>query len=174
MKHTLLAITLLFICFESYAQTLSEEESKLYTIIMEYRTANGLPQIPLSGALTIVAQTHVKDLVNNRPVTEQCNPHSWSDKGNWTPCCYTSDHAQAACTWSKPRELTNYRGNGYEILFMVDSAATAVGALEAWKLSPGHHAMVLNRDGWGDTWNAIGVGIYQGYAVVWFGNEWDR
>jgi uncharacterized protein YkwD len=171
MKHTLLAITLLFICLDSYAQTLSEEETKLYSIIMEYRAANGLPQIPLSGALTYVAQTHVKDLVNNHPVTEQCNPHSWSDKGNWTPCCYTSDHSQAACIWSKPREMTNYRGNGYEILFMADSAATAVGALDAWKSSPGHNATILNRDFWGQPWNAIGIGMYQGYAVVWFGNE---
>lgn len=174
MKQALLTLTFFFIFLQGYSQTLSEEETKLYNIIMEYRAANGLPNIPHSKSLTFVAQTHVKDLVNNNPVTEQCNPHSWSANGNWTACCYTSDHSQAACMWSKPRELTPYRGNGFEILFMSGELATAADALGAWKTSPGHNDTILNRDFWNQPWNAIGIGMSAGYAVVWFGNDFDN
>ena len=51
--------------FKSSAQELSNDESELYTLVMKYRKAKGLPEIPLSKSLTIVAQTHAKDLENN-------------------------------------------------------------------------------------------------------------
>jgi hypothetical protein len=114
MKFTL-AIALFFISENSYSQTLSTEEKKLYDILMQYRKEKGLPAIPLSPSLTTVAQAHVKDLVNNKPDNENCNAHSWSAKGKWSPCCYTPNHAESKCMWSKPKELTTYTGNGYEI-----------------------------------------------------------
>lgn len=34
--------------------------------------------------------------------------------------------------------------------------------------------MILNRGMWRDaTWQALGIGIYQGYAVMWVGREVD-
>jgi uncharacterized protein YkwD len=44
---------------------LTREEKKLYDMIMEYRKSKGLSPIPLSGKLTLVAQTHAKDLSMN-------------------------------------------------------------------------------------------------------------
>jgi dienelactone hydrolase len=77
--------------------------------------------------------------------------------------------------WSKPRELTKYPGNGYEISYWDGSEnATAAGALASWKQSSGHNAVIINQGIWGShPWQAIGIGIYKGYSVVWFGEEVD-
>ena len=157
-----------------FGQNLSNEETELYNIIMQYRYSKGLTKIPLSKSLTFVAQTHVKDLVNNKPDVGNCNMHSWSNKGNWTPCCYTDDHARAKCMWDKPSELTSYKGNGYEISYGGGNSVTAIGALSGWKSSSGHNAVIINQGIWNDNnWQAIGIGIYKGFAVVWFGEEKD-
>lgn len=156
---------------------LSNEEQKLYNLIMEYRKQKGLPSILLSQSLTLVAQTHVRDLEDNFVLGTNCNTHSWSDKGRWTSCCYTSDHAQKECMWNKPRELTSYKGNGFEIAFggAKGYVVTAEAALKAWKGSSGHTQVIINSDIWKKhPWNAIGIGIYKGYAVVWFGKEEDK
>src|ERR1043166_10282289 len=68
---------------------LSEEEKKLYDLIMQYRKSKKLKAIPISAKLTKTAQTHVRDLADNYVYEEgaRCNPHSWSDKGTWSSCC---------------------------------------------------------------------------------------
>ena len=146
---------------------------------MEYRYSKGLSKIPFSKSLTFVAQTHVKDLANNKPDLGDCNAHSWSNKGKWTPCCYTSDHARAKCMWDKPSELTSYKGSGYEIACGDNACCsefimTADYALKSWKKSSGHNAVIINQGVWrNSSWKAIGIGIYKGFAVVWFGEERD-
>ena len=168
-------LLLLIVPTISFGQNLSNEETELYNIIMEYRSSKGLTKIPLSKSLTFVAQTHVKDLVKNKPDVGNCNMHSWSNKGNWTPCCYTDDHARAKCMWNKPSELTSYKGNGYEIAHWNSGTATAEGALSGWKRSSGHNAVIINQGVWDShPWKAIGIGIYKGFAVVWFGEERDE
>lgn len=159
---------------------LSNSEMKLYNLVMEYRLQNGLPSIPLSASLCFVAQQHCKDLINNKPKTSVCNMHSWSSNGSWSSCCYTPNHKNAACMWNKPRELTNYKGNGYEIAFYVWSSASATytaepeEALKGWKGSPGHNDVIINKNIWKSAnWNSIGIGIYYGYATIWFGEEKD-
>ncbi len=157
------------------AHCITPEEVKLYELIMQYRKQNGLPRIACSASLTKVAQLHVRDLADNNPNQGECNMHSWSDQGEWSACCYTSDHAQAKCMWNKPRELTEYTGDGFEISYGASWASvSAAGALAGWKSSPGHNSVIINQGIWGDNkWNAIGIGIYKGYAVVWFGREKD-
>ena len=180
LKRILITLCLIFTSIISYSQVLTDEERKLYNIIMQYRKEKGLPDIPLSTSLTYVAQTHVKDLANNKPDVGNCNAHSWSSNGAWTPCCYTPDHAQAKFMWSKPRELTTYKGNGFEIACgsngcCSDFIMTANYALESWKESSGHNAVIINQGIWDDNkWNAIGIGLFKGFAVVWFGNEIDN
>ncbi|MCU0843567.1 MAG: CAP domain-containing protein [Spirochaetes bacterium] len=151
------------------------EEMKLYDLIMRYRAGRGLPSIALSPSLTHVAQVHARDLTDNRPAKGECNMHSWSDKGKWSACCYTRDHRQAACMWNKPRELTPYPGNGYEISNGAWGVAmNAEIALKGWQGSPAHNAVIINEGIWsGGPWKAVGVGIYGNYAVVWFGREAD-
>ena len=178
MRGLLLILAFLVANFSARSQDLSDEEYKLYTLINSYRNSKGLSSIPLSKSLTFVAQTHAKDVINNKPTAGNCNLHSWSGNGNWSSCCYTSDHARAQCMWDKPRELTSYRGNGYEISHGSTSSsykATAEGALNGWKSSLGHNEVIINRGKWHDNyWQAIGIGIHEGYACVWFGEEKDR
>lgn len=156
------------------SQTLTKEEKKLYDLIMEYRKEKKLSVIPLSKSLTFVAKAHVKDLENNKPYHDKCNLHSWSNKGNWSSCCYTKDNSEAKCMWNKPRELTSYNGNGFEIALWQSDGAKALDAINSWKKSNGHNSVMINLGIWKNTtWKAIGIGIYGQYAVVWFGKESD-
>lgn len=178
MKYIFIALSFILCSVSANAQNLTKEEQKLYKLLMDYRKQNGLHEIPLSASLTIVAQTHVKDLVENKPDKGNCNAHSWSANGKWTACCYTPDHAQATCMWTKPKELTSYSGNGYEIACgsngcCSDFEMTAEYALQSWKKSAGHNGVIVNQGIWKDKWNAIGIGVYKGFAVVWFGKEAD-
>jgi len=153
----------------------SEAEMELYELINAYRSKKGLSTIPLSSALTRVSQFHVKDLMDHYKQSNRCNPHSWSRKGDWTSCCYTSDHKKAECMWNKPREISGYKSPGYEIAFWHSAAATPDAALLGWQNSPGHHALVINKGQWKRlTWQAMGVGIYREYSVVWFGELEDE
>jgi uncharacterized protein YkwD len=159
--------------------SMNEEEMKLYEIMMQYREEKGLPRIPISKSLTYVAKVHVRDLHENYfSFDASCNLHSWSYNDIWTGCCYTPDQAAAAYMWIKPRELTSYIGNGYEIATGYSRSGYAMNAetaLSGWQSSPGHNNTIINEDKWKDVqWNAVGMGIYKGFAVTWFGQELDE
>ena len=68
MKLTvaLLSLTVLFSAsrkeIHAPKNCMSAEEMKLYNLIMEYRKSKNLKSIPLSFALTQVAQAHTRDL----------------------------------------------------------------------------------------------------------------
>lgn len=163
---------------ERTGRCLSDAEAELAWRINEYRVANGLPPVAVTRSLTAVAQWHVADLATHHPDSGVCNLHSWSGNGYWSPVCYTPDHAQAAAMWNKPREITAnaYFGNGYEIAFGGPGGyrATPVEALAGWQKSSGHNAVMLEQGAWaGANWPAMGVGLHEGYAVVWFGDQPD-
>ena len=160
---------------------ISDNEMALYNAVNQYRRQNNLMPIPLSISLTIVAQTHVRDLIENKPFDDagKCNPHSWSDKGKWKACCYNSG-SDGECMWNKPRELTNYDSDGYEIVMhSFDESdpyqdVSASDALQTWKESSNHNNVILNKGMWKSSeWKAMGVGIYQGFAAIWFGTAPD-
>ncbi|HNS18382.1 MAG TPA: CAP domain-containing protein [Bacteroidales bacterium] len=155
-------------------------EYRLYGMINEYRTELELPPVPLSFSLCIVARTHARDLAENLPYDERCNLHSWSANGPWSACCYEKDHEQAPCMWEKPSELTPYKGRGYEIAYWNDfwyenPDDIVVDALNAWKKSNGHLSVMINTDRWRELeWKAMGVSVYKGYVLVWFGEEEEQ
>ena len=167
-KHYLITLLFLFNYFLSFSQVLSGEERKLYNNIMEYRRANGLPTIPLSASLTYVAQMHCKDLVENIGYLT----HAWSN------CPYNAGDSETyPCMWEKPSELTKYKGYGYECAHGGSGGyiATAESSLNSWKSSKPHNSVILNQGIWNNhNWNAIGVGMLNGYAVIWFGEEVDN
>jgi uncharacterized protein YkwD len=154
---------------------LNKEEQKLYELMMEYRKSKGLPAIPMSEKLTMVAQAHARDLADHYNIDDtKCNLHSWSKSGKWSACCYTSDHKQAQCMWEKPREIAGYNDYGFEIAFYTSRGATASEGLEGWKLSPGHNPLIVNQGMWSSiNWKAIGIGFYGDFGVVWFGQIED-
>lgn len=176
MAFIYLILSLAFSPVPQETACLSAEEKKLFEMINAYRKAEGLPAIPFSAKLTEVAKAHVLDLTENYAFSREnpCNPHSWSDRGDWTPCCYTSDHSQAGCMWAKPREIAGYPGEGYEIAYIDSEGANAERGLAGWKESPAHNPLLLNQDIWEPvTWKAMGLAIHGEYAVVWFGRRED-
>jgi len=138
------------------------------------RQRRGLPPIPLSRSLSYVAQVHVIDLDRSRGARPaHCNAHSWSSAGPWSPCCYTKDHAQAKCMWSKPRELTGFPGNGYEIAMSGGIFNGPDRLVEGWTESPAHHAVMINQGNWTTPWRSMGVGVGEAHAAIWFAREPD-
>lgn len=157
---------------ENETLCVSVQEKALYDLIMEYRAEHNLEAIPLTFSMTTVAKAHATDLKNNASsFSSECNNHSWSDDGAWTGCCYTPDHANPGCMWDKPRELSNYTGNGFENVCWGFQNAT--GALDLWKNSEAHNALILNLGIWENDWNAIGIGMDGIYATAWFGHSED-
>ncbi|MBL7906090.1 MAG: hypothetical protein JNL22_13790 [Bacteroidales bacterium] len=158
---------------------LSNAEKELARQLNLYRKSRNLPAIPLSASLSIVARAHVMDLSEHYEYGGRCNLHSWSESAQWSSCCYTNDHSKASCMWDKPRELTVYSGDGYEIAFFSNyeyesDAAFAKDVLEGWKSSRGHHELIINKGKWTTSrWQAMGVGVFGDFAVVWFGEEID-
>ena len=163
---------------------LSVEEAKLVQLLNQYRVQNGLAPVPVSYSLTLVGQWHVRDLNANRPDSgtgyngQACNMHSWS---NWHPelwhaMCYTADHHEAPEMWDKPRQISQgvYLGTGYEIAYSSGGQVTAEAALAGWQQSTPHRDVILEQGSWsGKNWPAMGVGLYQHYAVIWFSETAD-
>ena len=158
---------------------LSAAEGELARLVNEYRASLGLPPMQISKSLTLVAQQHAWDSVNNSnalpapPAGKTCNLHSWSgnvnpalQQGTWTANCYTSDHANAEGMWNKPREIAGYPADGVENSFWSSGTASHVGALTAWKNSPGHNNVITQQGGWGPM-AAMGVGMSGGIAHLW-------
>ena len=164
---------------ELMSQGLSNKEAMLYYLVNEYRESLGLPKLSLSRSLTQVARTHVADSNAYSPENQvdargiQGNLHSWSSNGSWTPVVYTSDHYYASLMWSKPRELTSYSGNGYEISAGTSGySMTPEKALDLWKGSSGHNAVIIGSGDW-SMLKTMGVSIDGGYAHIWFGSDAD-
>ena len=63
------------------AQGLTEKEAVLYLVISEYRRSLGLPVLPFSKSLTVVARAHVKDSNANHP-ENQVNAEGVKGQGN--------------------------------------------------------------------------------------------
>ncbi len=175
---------LLIACFnvvygqEYYAASSNEhcpspEEKKLYNLISEYRVKKQLPAVAFSQSLSYVARIHAVDLTHNRPDFGGCNPHSWSDKGHWKPCCYAEDENRTACMTLKPKELTQYKSKAYEAVYSATEEATAIDAFELWSQVSLINDLLLNTGKWTKPWLAVGVGIYGQYACVWFGEGAD-
>jgi uncharacterized protein YkwD len=145
---------------------LEAEERKLYNLVNDYRALHGLPAIPLSKALTVVANRHAQDLAQNIGYLT----HSWSD----APFS-SSDSITWSNMWTAPQRLqTGYLSYGYENAYWNSAGVTAENSLLGWQNSPDHNSVILNQNVWSDlNWQAIGVGIYGDYAMLWFGEETD-
>lgn len=145
---------------------LESEEIKLVNLINDYRAQHGLLPIQVSDAMNLVSNRHVLDLAENIGSLT----HGWSDApyDNMNPATYDS-------MWNAPQRFaTGYVGQGYENAHWFSAGATADSAFQGWKNSFHHNNVILNRDIWTNyDWNALGVGIYKGYAVMWVGQNPD-
>ncbi len=100
------------------------------------------------SSMTHVAHLHVADLNQHQPDTSICNLHSWSDKGEWTSCCYQAYVPNQNCMWNKPKELTPYKYRGYELAYFDPQGIgfPRIGfKLNFWLAIPEVQNMLLNR-----------------------------
>ena len=164
---------------------LSAAEGELARLVNEYRASLGLPALQISKSLSLVAQQHAWDSVNNRnawptdPNGRECNLHSWTrvvnpalQQGTWTEVCYTSDHANAQGMWNKPGQIAGFPGEGVENSFASSGTASPSGALTGWKNSPGHNNVITQQGGWGPM-ASMGVGMLNGIAHLWLSSTAD-
>lgn len=143
------------------------EEEELYRLINDYRQQHGLPVVPRSPILTLVANRHVRDMDQNIGYLT----HSWSD------CTYdAADPSTYACSSRAPRRLgTRFRSKAYENAHFNPAGATALSAFRGWTQSPDHNALLLNLSNWHDNeWESMGIGIYRQFAVMWVSERRDR
>ncbi|HHU37353.1 MAG TPA: CAP domain-containing protein [Treponema sp.] len=153
---------------------LTRQESELYRLLSEYREENGKPAIPLSKSLTYVAQLHVRDLTANK-VAPPYTLQSWSKNGPWEGVRYTANHRHARLMWNKPKELTNYSGDGFEITFSRKGGTNARTAFNSWIRQKSVSSIILNAGNWETiSWKAVGVGLHGEFAVIWFGDKEDQ
>lgn len=153
---------------------LNEEEAKLYRLINQYRTRQQLPKIPHSDALNQVANRHVHDLEENAALYNH-NGEDW--RFGWSNCAYDGSSPQTfSCLWNAPQRLkTNYQSIAHEIICGGEGDITAEEAFKCWQNSPANLELITNQGIWRNyLWQAIGVGLYKGYAVLWFGEEPDQ
>jgi len=184
-----LLVVALFVSVPARAQyqptgCLNPQEQQLAQLLNDYRVQNALPPIPLGRNLTDVAQWHTADLAYASFVSgtfgqdPSCNLHTWYGipGAPYSTCCYTSDHAQAACMWNKPGEVSggSYSPFGFEIA--ASGYLNVQDALDAWKNSAGHNDVILNNAPWDVyTWRAMGIGvdITNNWFFVWFADAVD-
>lgn len=174
----LISILLIFTGTQALTQVpdfcLSKDEYRLYSLINEYRTKNGLSIIPISKSLCYVAKIHARDLFINNPDTSSCSLNSWSDKGKWTSCCHSRSNPSPVCIVNKPRELTGYSGEGHELAYWDSEELKPDTVLRFWQSIEQTKELLLNQKKWSHfNWKAIGIGLYKGYACVWVGEVKD-
>lgn len=142
-----------------------EKEKELFRIINEYRAQNKLAPLVLSDALSVVANRRMIDLtVNINPQLPLS--HSWSN------CPYdVKNKSTWKCVLDAPKTFgVKYDGNGYENIFRSTKPASPVMALDAWKKSELHNALILNQSFFKDlNWDGIGIAISGNCAAIWVG-----
>lgn len=153
---------------------IDSEEAQLFGRINEARIEKGLSPLLLSKSLSFVAETHVKDLYINRPESAFCNMHSWSDKGNWSPFCYPKDQSRRKSVWDKPKEITYYPGQAFELIYWTNQVAFPDEIMDTWLATQSSASILLNYGKYAkNTWKTVGVAIYKGFASAWFGEYAD-
>lgn len=142
----------------------SSDEQALFQLVTKYRTANGRPEIKLSQSLSMVANRHLIDLMQNI----KSFTHSWSN------CPYEINNEKTwPCVNDAPVRLNSgYKGQGYETLYHVAKGNVAPGlALDAWKKSSLHNSIILNMDMFKNiAWDEVGIAVNGPYAALWFGS----
>ncbi len=154
---------------------ISGDEISLFKFINQLRSGYEKSQVQLSASLSYVAKLHVTDLQNNNPDTSICNSSSWSDKGDWTPCCYNKYVYNPDCMWNKPKELTTYTYRGYELVTYLEDGVSIDSIYQLWSDSKAVLDMILTRGAYSKKkWICGGLSISQNYVSLWFGQRKDR
>jgi len=182
MKRLLFFHLFLLLLSVSFAQKkipanycITQDEMQLFQTINTIRKEYDKKPVKLSASLSVVARTHCTDLFLNHPDTSICNLSSWSDKGNWTPCCYNAYIPKPLCMKKKPKELTPYPYYGYELAAYFEDGYNLDSLLKLWSDTKEVLDIILTRGAWKNKkWVVGGVGIDSNYVSIWFGQKPDK
>lgn len=141
---------------------LSENENELFGLINDYRTQNKLSNIPIGTTACLVANRHILDLnLNLRYLT-----HSWSN------CQYDGNKTETyKCMTDAPKTFfPNFTDSAFENAYYTSGKkVNVVDALEGWKKSPLHNAVLLNQNIFQkQIWTEGCVAIQGKFAALWF------
>lgn len=154
---------------------ISDTEHQLFNCINQLLIENGEKALSLSKSLSYVAKLHIGDLSENHPDTSICNLSSWSDKGDWTACCYNSYVPTPDCMWDKPKELTDFRYRGYEMALYFEEEFNSDTIMQLLYSSKKALAMLLTKDNYSSKkWICIGIGINENYTSIWLAQRADN
>jgi hypothetical protein len=154
---------------------ISEDENRLFESINLFIVENGGKSLSLSKSLSYVARTHINDLSQNRPDTSVCNLSSWSDKGNWTACCYNPYILDPDCMWDKPKQITEFRYRGYELALYFEEEFNSDTVMLMLYSSKFALDMLLTKGEYSSKkWDCMGVGINNNYSSIWFAQRPDN
>jgi hypothetical protein len=154
---------------------ISQDEQSLFDQLNNLLEEYGKKPLQSSASLFYVARTHVEDLAKNHPDTSICNLSSWSDKGEWTACCYNPYVPNQDCMWDKPKELTRYPYRGYELVAYFEDEYTVDSVIQLWSNAKKVLDMLLTNGNFEKKkWVCMGVGMNRHYISVWFGQRADQ
>jgi len=184
MKETisLVILSILFSSFNLFAQKkipdefcVTMEEQFLFDKINLLREDYGKNSLEFSKSLSYVAKLHVADLLKNHPDTSICNLSSWSDKGEWTACCYNPYVPNQDCMWDKPKEITPYTYRGYELVGFFEGGFNTDSVINLWSDTKAVLDMILTDGNFSQKkWVCMGLSMNKNYVSVWFGQRADK
>lgn len=154
---------------------ISVTENQLFNRINQFRIENGKTSIENSISLSYVAKLHVDDLFKNKPDTSICNLSSWSDKGDWSACCYNSYVPNPDCMWDKPKEITSFKYRGYELALYFEEDFNVDTVMQLIQSSKEARDMILTNGNYKQKkWICGGFGINDNYVSIWFAQRPDK
>jgi len=154
---------------------ISAEDNKLYESINLFLLENGQKELSLSKSLSYVANLHITDLIQNHPDTSICNLSSWSNNGNWTSCCYQKYVPNQDCMWDKPKELTNFKYRGYELVLFFEEEFNSDTVMQLLLSSNAVIDMLLTKGDYSKKkWVCLGLANNKEYASIWFAQRADN
>jgi len=154
---------------------ISSKDNQLFNALNEFLIDNERKPLNLSKSLSYVAFLHAGDLIKNHPDTSICNLSSWSDKGDWTSCCYNKYVPNQDCMWDKPKELTPFKYRGYELALYLEEGASPDTVMQILMSSNKAIDMLLAKGAYSKKkWISIGISLQENYASIWFAQRDDN
>jgi len=148
--------------------------------VNDHRINENVEPVLWSSNLGQIAEDHANNLISYHDSSnpEGCNVHSWYNKTDktsqwWSNCCYRTS-SDFNCMHIKGNEYSLFHNTsnlgttfenaftGYGFLFSIDNA------IETWKSSPGHNALLLLSSA-----KSCGGSALQPYILLFMGTEID-
>jgi len=147
--------------------------NELENLVNKERRKNGLRALHCDPNMRWVARKHIVDQEQGAPknwwpTVSECSLHSWFVKN---PCCYKRDHSNMQCMHNKPLELSGWDNRlGFEISAWSSRDMTAIKAINQWRGSSGHYAVIVSKGFWSGL-RTVGCSLNKNYAHCWFSKK---